>query len=71
MLTASPVTGSFRVILAREDFRSQPSPEKRLIEMTAVSVKARAFRSISSGTPGSAIMPGAQPAAYCSATYCR
>ena len=67
MLTASPVTGSFRVIFARSDFRSQSSPEKRLIEITAVSVNARASRSSSSGTAGSATIPGAQCSAYCDA----
>ena len=60
MLTVSPVTGSFRVITAREDFRSQASPENRLMEMMAVSVNARASRRSVSGTGGSATIPGAQ-----------
>ena len=68
MLTASPVTGSFRVIFARGDLRSHPSPEKRLIEITAVSVNARARMRRSPGTSGSATMPGAQRAAYMSLT---
>ena len=40
MLTVSPVTGSLRRIQARDDLRSHPSPENRLKETTAVSVKA-------------------------------
>ena len=60
MLTASPVTGSFRVIFARSDFRSQSSPEKRLMEIMAVSVNSRASCSRTSGTGGSATMPGTQ-----------
>ena len=50
---------------AASHFLSHPSPEKRQIVITAVSVYSRASFRSSSGSSGSTVIPGTAPSAYC------
>ena len=55
-------------MVSKADLRSQPSPENRLMEITAASAKAAARRTMPSGSSGSRTSPGSFPAAYSAAT---